>query len=203
MSPTRSPGQPASTGSFCARRSKNAISTRCPQARLRDGRITCQFGPSAGRDTAPLRHPRSTAPIACGGPAVGATSRPNKTFAASGGDCAITAARRAASCAAVSCAEAPAQPTQAARRRTQRQAWRILCCRCLREVEGHLRLPHSKIEVGVVFWRGDTRDVIGEDRAEARARLDPRVPFLGGFVCIPGNVAEIIEARQVRGGGDV
>jgi hypothetical protein len=40
-------------------------------------------------------------------------SRPNKTFAASGGNCAITIARRAASSAAVSCAEAFPRPKQA------------------------------------------------------------------------------------------
>ena len=54
-----------------------------------------------------------------------------------------------------------------------------------------------------MFRRGNARDVIGQDRAKARARFDSRVPFLGRFVCIPGNVAQIIEARQLRGGGDV
>src|SRR5579872_6502237 len=39
-------------------------------------------------------------------------SCPNKTFAASGGSCAITMARRCASSAAVSCAEASLQPRQ-------------------------------------------------------------------------------------------
>src|ERR1700730_9630593 len=50
--------QPA-VGSFSASRPINWINTGWPQARLRDGRIICQFGPSAGSMTPPSRQPRS------------------------------------------------------------------------------------------------------------------------------------------------
>jgi hypothetical protein len=62
---------------------------------------------------APLKQPRSYDPIACGLPAIGVLSLPSKTYAASGGNCAITVARWRASCAAVSCAEASPRPTHA------------------------------------------------------------------------------------------
>ena len=51
--------------------------------------------------------------------------------------------------------------------------------------------------------RRNAGHVVGEDRPEARARLDPRIPFLGGLVCLPRHVAEIVEARQLGRGGDV
>ena len=50
-------------------------------------------------------------------------------------------------------------------------------------------------------WRAGY--VVGEERPEARARLDPRVPFLRRLVVLPRDVAEIVEARQVRRRGDV
>jgi len=57
MSPTNRPGHPAVPAASAARRSTNAISIGCPQARFRDGRITCQFGPSAGSAVAPATQP--------------------------------------------------------------------------------------------------------------------------------------------------
>src|SRR5439155_20168926 len=45
--------------------------------------------------------------------------------------------------------------------------------------------------------------VIGQDRAEARARLDPGVPFLGRLMRIPGDIPEIVEAREMCRRGDV
>src|SRR4029077_19134649 len=68
---------------------------------------------------------------------------------------------------------------------------------------GEGRPSASKVEIDVMLRRGDTRNVVGEYRAKARARLDPRVPFFGRLVRIPGHIAEIIEARQVSGGGNV
>src|SRR5438552_10248300 len=61
----------------------------------------------------------------------------------------------------------------------------------------------SEIEIGVMLGRRGAGNVIGEQRAEARARLDPRVPFLGGLVVVPRHVAEVVERREVRGGTDV
>src|SRR5580704_14120021 len=61
----------------------------------------------------------------------------------------------------------------------------------------------SEIEIGVVLGRWHAGQVVGEDRAEARARLDARVPVLGRFVVVPRHVAEIVQARQVRRRGDV
>src|SRR5580698_6949066 len=46
-------------------------------------------------------------------------------------------------------------------------------------------------------------DVVGEDGAEARARLDPRIPFLGRLMRIPRDVAQIVERREMGRRGDV
>ena len=48
---------PADRRQFRGRRSIAAISAGWPQARLRDGRMTCQVGPSAGKATAPAMQP--------------------------------------------------------------------------------------------------------------------------------------------------
>src|SRR6516164_131722 len=65
------------------------------------------------------------------------------------------------------------------------------------------RIGSSKIKIGIVRGRGNAGHVVGEDRAETGARLDPRIPFLGGLVGFPRHVAEIIKARQLCSGGDV
>ena len=53
--PYRRPGGPAIRQPWPSRRGarRKAIRRGWPQARLRDGRMTCQFGPSAGNSTAP------------------------------------------------------------------------------------------------------------------------------------------------------
>src|SRR5271155_3222092 len=61
----------------------------------------------------------------------------------------------------------------------------------------------SEVKIGIVRRRRDSRNMIGQDRAEARARLDPRIPFLGRLVSVPGYVAHVIEARQLGRGGNV
>ena len=58
MSPTRRPGQP-SAFALAAKRSMKSTRLGWPQARLREGRITCQPGPSAGSGTAPAMQPRA------------------------------------------------------------------------------------------------------------------------------------------------
>src|SRR5215211_4164120 len=60
-----------------------------------------------------------------------------------------------------------------------------------------------EIQVGVMRRRRGAGHVVGEDRAKARARLDAGIPFLGRLVRVPWDVAEIVEARQVRRGSDV
>src|SRR6185437_1611498 len=60
-----------------------------------------------------------------------------------------------------------------------------------------------KIQISVVLRRGEAGYVVGEKRAEAGAGLDAGVPFLGGLVVVPGHIAEIVEARKLRRGGDV
>src|SRR4051794_25069477 len=61
----------------------------------------------------------------------------------------------------------------------------------------------SEIQIGVVRRRRDAGDVVGQQRAEARARLDARVPFAGRLVRGPRHVTEIVEARQMRRRADV
>src|ERR1051325_2535004 len=60
-----------------------------------------------------------------------------------------------------------------------------------------------EIEVGVAPRRRRARYVVDENLAKARPRFDARVPLLGRLVRIPGNIAQIVEARQVRRGSDV
>ena len=76
---------------------------------------------------------------------------------------------------------------------------------CGRDARGprSTRGPGLKIEIGVVLRRRQAGDVVGEERTKARPRLDARVPFLGGLVLVPRHVAEVVEARQLRRGGDV
>ena len=57
MSPTRRPGQPETFGTFAASFSSRLTSSGVPQLRLRDSRITCQFGPLIGSAAPPARQP--------------------------------------------------------------------------------------------------------------------------------------------------
>src|SRR5215472_16669739 len=61
----------------------------------------------------------------------------------------------------------------------------------------------SEIEIGVMFGRRDAREMICQDRPKARPRLDPRIPFFGRLVVVPGHVAKVIERRELGCGGDV
>src|SRR2546423_1201194 len=59
----------------------------------------------------------------------------------------------------------------------------------------HLGRP-LEIQIRVVLRRCSAGDVVGEDLPEAGARLDPRIPFLGRLVLVPGHVADIVEAGE-------
>src|SRR5437867_1701408 len=61
----------------------------------------------------------------------------------------------------------------------------------------------SEIQVGVVCWRRDARKLVGQERAEARARLHARVPVLGAGMLLPRHVADVVERRELGGGADV
>ena len=51
--------------------------------------------------------------------------------------------------------------------------------------------------------RRQARDRIGQEWPEAGARFDPRIPVLGRLVLFPGDIAEIIDRRQMGGGRDI
>jgi hypothetical protein len=57
MSPTNSPGQPATLCTLADNRSNRAIMSGCAQLRLRDSRITCQVSPVIGSASAPAMQP--------------------------------------------------------------------------------------------------------------------------------------------------
>jgi hypothetical protein len=66
--------------------------------------------------------------------------------------------------------------------------WRSRRRRCV------ARPDRSEIEIGIVFRRRHAGQVIGQQRPEARSRLDARIPLLGRLVRVPGHVSQVIEA---------
>src|SRR5687767_4618739 len=61
------------------------------------------------------------------------------------------------------------------------------------------------LEIDLVVMRGrdDHFHPLAEQRAEAGPRLHDRVPVLGLLVAAPVERAEVIDHRQMRGGGEV
>ena len=68
---------------------------------------------------------------------------------------------------------------------------------------GGLSFGWLEVEIVIVRDRREARPAIGQDRPEARPRLQLHVPGLGRREVLPRHVAEIVEHRQVRGGGEV
>src|SRR5579883_977192 len=73
----------------------------------------------------------------------------------------------------------------------------VLFCAFYWPIEVKSGQPESKIEVGIMLWRRRARDMVGEQRPKAGARLEPREPVLGGRMVAPRHVAYIVDRRQV------
>ena len=63
--------------------------------------------------------------------------------------------------------------------------------------------PVLEVEVGVVRGSRHAAHLIGEDGAEGRPRLHPRVPGLRRRFLLPRHFAEIVDHRERRPGGEV
>src|SRR5262245_20095167 len=61
----------------------------------------------------------------------------------------------------------------------------------------------SEIEVGVAPSRGEASDAVLQQRPERGPRFQQRVPVLGEFILLPGNLAEKIERGEMGGGGKI
>ena len=65
------------------------------------------------------------------------------------------------------------------------------------------REPTLKIQIGVMRRRRGAGKQVREQGPEARARFHARIPELGVLMLAPRHVADIIDDREMRGGGDI
>src|SRR5262252_4445364 len=61
----------------------------------------------------------------------------------------------------------------------------------------------SEIEVGIAPGWGEASDAVLQERPERGPRFQERVPVLGQFILLPGNLAEKIEGGEMGGGGEI
>src|SRR5690606_31156327 len=67
----------------------------------------------------------------------------------------------------------------------------------------HREAGSSEIEVRVVAGGRHAGDAVGQQAAHDGPRLDAGVPVPGHRVVIPGDVAQVVDAGKVRGGGEI